>query len=158
VKKWHQFLGDYNLNKEISEKWVSKTRFRDFHVIRCGGFRHPKKLDQKVVQNLRGFWDLLKKNLRSCLFKMHLQVIFETLKNFKNESKNYWKIFIENMKNLMRFFIFVRCHLVWNHNPQTWIAIWASQVPVKTSIPRSRGPKIDFNHQNQKYRKWCIES
>jgi len=29
------------------------------------------------------------------------------------------KIFIENMKNLARFFIFVGCHLVWNHNPRS---------------------------------------
>jgi len=27
---------------EISEKWASKTRFRDFYRIRCGGFWHPQ--------------------------------------------------------------------------------------------------------------------
>jgi len=61
---------------EISEKWTSKTRFRDFYSIRCGEFWHPQNWIKRSSKSREGFWDLLKKNLRSCLFKMHLQVIF----------------------------------------------------------------------------------
>ena len=58
-------------------------------------------------------------------------MIFETLKIFKHESKKLLKIFIENMKNLARFFIFVGCHLVWNRNPRSESRFGHRKFPIK---------------------------
>jgi len=58
-EKWHQSFVDYNLNREIPEKWTSKTRFRDFYGIRGGGFWHSQnwiKRSSKIWGVSETFW------------------------------------------------------------------------------------------------------
>jgi len=82
----------------------------DFDTFKTGSKGRPK-----VERVFETFW---RKTWGRFCSKLTYRWFFETLENFKNESKKLLKNFIENMKNLMRFFIFVRCYLVWNHNPR----------------------------------------